>query len=119
MIKSVKQVPKNTISKNLFDRLTKHQQERHDRFALADALGCGTVYDAFICDTGHENGLENHIITDTGLIYIQNNQSKKLITVLVARPGQIRRYYEKLDLVPPQELVDIAREHQLAGYNHK
>lgn len=41
-----------------------------------------------------------------------------MVTKLIARPGQIARYYLAEGRIAPQSIVDIAREHQKKGYNH-
>ena len=39
-----------------------------------------------------------------------------MITQLIARPGQIRRYFNENEIIPT-ELLDLAREHQKMAYN--
>ena len=80
----------------------------------------GVMVDGFIVDKGHRNGLEVHSITDKGVIVIHNFHSGKLITKLIARPQQIKRYYESTGREPPPEYEDIlelAREHHILGFN--
>ena len=74
---------------------------------------------AFFVDKGHKNGPEVHIIRDDAVVEIYNAESKRFITYLIARPGQIRRYYEALGEMAPERVVSLARKHQLAGLNHK
>ncbi len=74
--------------------LTKHIGQRKNRlesyFKLKEV---GSVYDSFIVDKNHENGDEVHVITSTGFIMVFNLKTKKFITVLHARPMQLKRYY--------------------------
>ena len=82
----------------------------------------GVMVDGFIVDKGHKKGLEVHSITDKGIIVIHNLHSGKLITKLIARPQQIKRYYESTGREPPPEYEDIlelAREHHILGSNEK
>lgn len=69
---------------------TKDRQRRENIIKL---IGLGEVVDAFEIDRGHRNGPEIHEITTTGIINIYNKRTNKLITKLIARPGQIKRYY--------------------------
>ena len=74
---------------------SKHYEiDRQAREAIIEKIGYGKVVAEFIIDRGHRNGPEIHKISDTGIIKIYNKRSGKLITKLIARPGQIRRYYE-------------------------
>ena len=81
-------------------------------------IGLGHVVNDFVINRGHKDGPEIHSITDTGIILIHNQKSGKMVTKLIARPGQIARYYLAEWRVAPQSIVDIAREHQKKGYNH-
>ena len=51
---------------------------------------------SFIVDTAHPNGNEIHTLTENGLIFIQNENTKKMVTFLFARPQQIKRYFQNL-----------------------
>lgn len=86
--------------------------------AIKELIGFGKPVCGFKVDNHHRNGAEYHLITTTALILVFNYNSKKLVTVLIARPRQIRRYYEGTEVTAPAELLNLAREHQLAGYNH-
>lgn len=81
-------------------------------------IGYGEIIDKFWWDKGHKNGAEIHNITSTGLIIIQNANSKKHITTLIGRPAQIKRYYDWSNEVAPKWLLDIAQEHTDLGYNN-
>lgn len=88
---------------------------RSVRDEVIQYIGAGEPYATFIWDRGHKDGLEKHVLTTTGLIYIYNLRSGRLITVLIARPGQVKRYYPNGDW--PWFLVNIAKRHQRAGWN--
>lgn len=57
---------------------------------------------SFIVNCGHMNGKEIHTITEKGIIIIQNLKSKNIVTILIARPGQITRYWDGLKRELPQ-----------------
>ena len=80
-------------------------------------IGDGNVIDSFIIDRGHKDGDEIHSITDTGLIVIHNKDSGKLVTKLIARPEQIKRYYKGFNKQPPKWLISLAEWHKSLGYN--
>lgn len=86
--------------------------------AIKELIGYGKPVRGFRIDRHHKNGEEYHLITSTALVLIFNFHSKKLITILVARPNQIKRYYEAAGDTAPQELLDLAYEHTKKGYNN-
>ena len=79
-------------------------------------IGYGTPVASFIVDRGHKNGPEIHEITSTGIINIYNERTKKLVTKLIARPGQIKRYFENGNA--PQYLINKAKYNVALGYNY-
>lgn len=92
-----------------------YTNERSYREHIVLTIGEGKKIGEVIIDRGHPNGAERHVITDNAVVIVYNARTGKLVTKLVARPGQIRRYFK--DGKAPQWLLDIARKHQLAGYN--
>lgn len=92
------------------------KNERLIREELIKRIGIGKKVAEFVVDRGHKNGAERHVITTTGIIVIFNARTNKLVTMLIARPNQIRRYYE--DGRAPAEVIEIAKEHQAMGYNN-
>lgn len=60
---------------------------------------------SFIVDTGHPNGFEIHTITDKAFIVIQNERTERLITILAARPGQIKRYWRNRNQRLPNDSI--------------
>lgn len=99
---------------------TKHYKNKRynrEKFINKYLYGDGNVIDTFIVDKGHKNGLEKHCITDNGLIIVYNLKSEKLVTKLIARPQQIKRYYYDTDRKPPKWLLDLAFWHQNLNYN--
>jgi hypothetical protein len=86
--------------------------------AIRELIGFGKPVCGFKVDNHHRNGAEYHLITSTALILIFNYNSKKLITVLIARPNQIKRYYDNSNKVAPEELINLAYEHTKKHYNN-
>ena len=81
----------------------------------------GNIIDGFIVDKGHKDGAEVHSITDNGIIIVHNLISGKLVTKLIARPQQIKRYYESTGREHPPEykrILELARWHNILGYNN-
>lgn len=97
-----------------------NQRNERERFIEECLGGDGKVIDSFIVDKGHRNGLEKHCITDNGIIIIYNLASKKLISKLIARPFQIKRYYKSTGRRYPKgykKILALAERHQILGYN--
>lgn len=92
-----------------------YENDRKEREAIIRLIGYGIIVGSFKVDRGHKNGLERHEISSTGIITIYNDRTNKLITKLVARPGQIRRYYNN-EAEIPTGLIDkaIANRRQYA-----
>ena len=86
-----------------FSNRTRHFMERANRLTRT-GMGVGKVLAGFLVDKGHENGLEEHYITTTGLIIIRNHMTHKAITILIARKAQIRRYYDaiRINMLKPE-----------------
>lgn len=103
---------KETISKH-YNR----QRRRREKFINKFLNGDGKVIDSFVVDRGHKNGLERHNITENGIILIYNEASGKLVSKLIARPHQIKRYYTDSDREPPKWLLDLCFWHQSLNYN--
>lgn len=93
--------------------LTYHANaERAERKARAEKLG-GEVYKSFIVSTGHVDGNEIHTILTSGVVVIANLSKQVIITWLLARPAQIKRYgiYDK-------EIIENAERNQRNGLNY-
>ena len=92
-----------------------YTNERQEREAIIKKIGYGKIIKTAIVDDGHPKGATIHEISDTGIITITNQKTHKLVTRLIARPYQIRRYWDNGNA--PWELVKIAIKHQQMGYN--
>lgn len=93
-----------------------YTDERTARENLIKKIGYGNIIKEVELDRGHKNGPEIHKISDTGIVTIYNKRSGKLITKLIARPGQIKRYFNKNENIPA-ELLSLARYHEKMEYN--
>lgn len=95
-----------------------YAEERRNREAIISRIGLGEAVATILVDRNHPKGPELHTITNTGIIIVRNAKSHKIVTKLIARPGQIRRYFDE---VPEniKSIIDIAREHQKMGYNYE
>ena len=100
--------------------VSKHyQRQRSEREKFIDEhFRYGKLVDEFIVDKLHPNGAERHCLVNNGTIIIYNLNSGKLVTKLIAREGQIRRYYYGSGREPPPYLIDLARKHESLGYNN-
>lgn len=94
-----------------------YTRDRRDRENRIHLIGEGNTIKVAVVDKGHRNGPEIHMLSDTGIITILNQRTGKLITKLIARPGQIKRYYESENRIPTG-LLDLAYEHQRLALNH-
>lgn len=103
--------------------MTNHyKNNRYEREKFIDEhFGNDHIVDEFVVDRGHPNGAERHCITNNAIIIVYNVRSGKLVTKLLARPQQIRRYYEATGREHPPEyehILMLAREHNILGYNN-
>lgn len=95
---------------------SKHwRKDRQVRSKIIAQIGLGQVVKEVVVDRGHRNGPEVHKITTTGLVVICNQRTGIMVTVLIARPNQIKRYYAENEA--PQDIINLAIEHMRAGYN--
>lgn len=98
----------------------KNQRYNREKF-INDYIGDGLIVDGFVVDNGHPNGVEVHSITENSIIIIHNYRTGKLVTKLLARPQQIKRYYESTGRKHPPEykhILELAREHNILGFNN-
>jgi len=97
--------------------LTAHYaEERSTKEQLIRKIGEGYVVCTCKVDRHHKNGPEIHKVTNTGIIVIYNERTGKLVTKLIARPNQLKRYFANGYV--PSYLFRLAREHQRRGYNN-
>jgi hypothetical protein len=104
-----------------------HMTDRASREQLALSLEPNPKIDKmFLVDRHHKDGQEVHVVTKGGMIYVFNNMKlflgqKALITILIARPNQIRKLYKDCGLKqqPDDSIIEKCLSHQKAGYNMK
>jgi len=97
----------------------KNKRYKRERF-INKYIGDGYIVDGFVVDKGHPNGVEVHSITENAIIIIHNYRTGKLVTKLLARPQQIKRYYESTGRKHPPEyehILKLALQHNKLGYN--
>ena len=95
-----------------------YANERQNRSDfISNSIGRGNVIDEFIVNRGDERLDERHSVTDTAIIIIHNNYTKKLITEIIARPEQLRRLYHSNGKEPPRRLLRMAYKHNQRRYN--
>ena len=96
--------------------------ERSYRETLINYLGGpGEVVLTNVIDRGHKNGPERFELTDKAIIYVYNNRSNRLVTILFARVGQLySRFGDKFETLPKSQqkaIKDLCIEYQRLGYN--
>lgn len=99
--------------------LSKHiQNYKHkNRMTYVGDVASMHFIDAFDVDRGHVNGPEIHLITLNGYIVIINARSFKVCTILIARPQQIRRYYQATNKQIPELLILLAKKNEKMRLN--
>ena len=78
---------------------TSHALNRSKRLQIAERLiieECAKVVKIAVVDKGHKNGNEIHIVYNNGIVKIYNANTRRFITVLIARVPQIERYKIKV-----------------------
>ena len=96
---------------------TSHAVNRSKRLQIAERLileESAKVVKIAIVNKGHENGNEIHIVYNNGIVKIYNANSRKFITVLIARVPQIERYKIKVTKTMRKKI----NLHIKQGYNH-
>ncbi len=96
---------------------TSHAVKRSKRLQIAERLiieESAKVIKIAIVNKGHENGNEIHLVYNNGVVKIYNANSRKFITVLIARVPQIERYKIKVTKTMRKKI----NLHIKQGYNH-
>ena len=97
--------------------ITCHGVNRSKRLQIAERLiieESARVCKIAIVNKGHKNGNEIHLVYNNGIVKIYNANSRKFITVLIARVPQIERYKVKITRTMERKI----KEHIKQGYNH-
>ena len=74
-----------------------------------------------VIDRGHKDGPERFELTDKAIIKVYNNETNRHITDFVERQKQLYDRmgdaFRALDIKDQRKLLDLARVHQIMGYN--
>ena len=97
--------------------VTSHGVNRSKRLQVAERLiieESAKVVKIAVVNKGHENGNEIHLVYNNGVVKIYNQNTRKFITVLIARVPQIERYKIKIT----KTMRNKIKSHVKQGYNH-
>ena len=97
--------------------VTSHGVSRSKRLQVAERLiieESAKVVKIAVVNKGHENGNEIHLVYNNGVVKIYNQNTRKFITVLIARVPQIERYKIKIT----KTMRNKIKSHVKQGYNH-
>ena len=95
---------------------TSHAVNRSKRLQIAERLiieESAKVIRIAIVNKGHKNGNEIHLVYNNGIVKIYNANTRKFITVLIARVPQIERYKIKVT----KTMRNKIKSHIKNGYN--
>ena len=96
---------------------TSHAVKRSKRLQIAERLifeESARVIRIAVVNKGHENGNEVHIVYNNGIVKIYNANTRRFITVLIARVPQIERYNIKVTKTMQAKI----KSHVKNGYNN-
>ena len=96
---------------------TSHALKRSKRLQVAERLiieECAKVIKIAVVNKGHKNGNEIHLVYNNGIVKIYNANTRRFITVLIARVPQIERYKIKVTKTMRKKIS----LHIKQGYNH-
>ena len=97
--------------------ITCHGVNRSHRLQIAERLiieESAKVVKIAVVNKGHANGNEVHIVYNNGIVKIYNQNTRKFITVLIAREPQIARYKIKIT----KTMRNKIKSHVKQGYNN-
>lgn len=97
--------------------ITAHALNRSKRLQVAERLiieESAKVIKIAVVNKGHKNGNEIHLVYNNGVVKIYNQNTRKFITVLIARVPQIERYKIKVT----RTMRNKIKSHVAKGYNH-
>ena len=95
---------------------TSHAVNRSKRLQVAERLiieESAKVLKIAVVNKGHKNGNEIHLVYNNGIVKIYNANTRKFITVLIARVPQIERYKIKVT----RTMRNKIKSHIKQGYN--
>ena len=95
---------------------TSHAVNRSKRLQIAERLiieESAKVIKIAVVNKGHKNGNEIHLVYNNGVVKVYNENTRKFITVLIARVPQIERYKVKVT----KTMRNKIKSHIAKGYN--
>ena len=95
---------------------TSHAVNRSKRLQIAERLiyeESAKVVKIAVVNKGHKNGNEIHIVYNNGVVKVYNENTRKFITVLIARVPQVERYNIKVT----KAMRNKIKSHIKQGYN--
>ena len=95
---------------------TSHAVNRSKRLQVAERLiieESAKVLKIAVVNKGHKNGNEIHLVYNNGVVKIYNANTRRFITVLIARVPQIERYKIKVTKTMRSKI----KSHIKQGYN--
>lgn len=108
----VKQTVATDLAVKLLTSVASTNHFKQDRQVRARHCRKSPVYAAYLVDTGHPAGMEVHVVCHNAEVHVFNVRTAKRITILFARPGQIRRYG-----IDSTTILDHAHENCERGLN--
>ena len=96
---------------------TSHAVNRSKRLQVAERLiieESAKVLKIAVVNKGHKNGNEIHLVYNNGIVKTYNANTRKFITVLIARVPQIERYKIKVT----KTMRNKIKSHIAKGYNN-
>ena len=96
---------------------TSHAVKRSKRLQIAERLileESAKIIKIAVVNKGHKNGNEIHLVYNNGVVKVYNANTRKFITVLIARVPQIERYKIKVTKTMRKKI----NLHIKNGYNH-
>ena len=96
---------------------TSHVVKRSKRLQIAERLiyeESAKVVKIAVVNKGHKNGNEVHLVYNNGVVKVYNENTRKFITVLIARVPQVERYNVKVTKAMRKKI----ESHIAKGYNN-
>ena len=116
----------NNVSEKTLKKAGKsfHMNDRDNRLKTVLKIEKQMKIDrSFLVDKGHKDGQEVHVVTTNGIIFIYNFMKlfscsqNALVTILIARPNQVKRLYESCNIPLNDDILKKCAEHAEQGLN--
>lgn len=97
------------------------KKDRAGRFDVLDMVGgFGNEVMEQVIVHPSDNLPQLHVLTDNGIIKVyrlRDGKRKKMITFLLARPNQLKRFKGNLDIATGRHIIERCRFYEKMGYN--